>query len=333
MWKRVPHRIKGLLKRDQFDPTSPPPFSKPTPLITRIFTSHNKNKKHSKLKSKQWKTHSNNEVHASELDFTEVPLRANMMSIFHAHQQQSGWSSLLSASNKSLDVFSRVYLSTLAKARSLSHYSLEQQLSVHHMLTYIQNRNQRELRDFNSILTNRVCDAILMNNRKTRRTRYIFMLLSTPSSHVVDKLHPVTEALSKLRRPYAETVTITTAADMLEEQREEEDEIEIKMQPELKEEKIIKFGNLDPLSHVVAYKFVPADYLLDPATLRGPDVPHHHDHHQQQQNRLGTKFNGCTDQNEQQQKQQQQQQKQPALYNKDMSSIAPIMAKIQIQTN
>lgn len=314
IWKRVPHRIKGLLKRDTFDPTSPPPYAKSAPLITRIFTSQNKNKKHSKLKSKQWKNHSNSDVHVSELDFTEVPLRANMMSIFHAHQQQSGWSSLLSASNKSLDVLSRVYLSTLAKARSLSHYSLEQQLSIHHMLTYIQNRNQNDLRNFNSILTNRVCDAILMNNRKPRRTRYIFMLLSTPSSHVVDKLHPVTEALSKLRRPYAETVTIITA-DMLKEEEE------IKKQPELKEEKLIKFSNLDPLSHVVAYKFVPADYLLDPATLRGPDAPHHH-------HRLGTKFNGNTDQNEQQQQQQQQ-----ALYNKDLSSIAPIMAKIQIQTN
>lgn len=311
---RVPHRIKGLLKRDSFDPTSPPPpiQYKKTPFICRIFQ-HNKHVNNKlKKKNQQWKNNDTHFVSSSELlDFTEVPLRANMMSIFHPNQQQHGWSNMLYTNSiEKLDIVSRIYLCTMSKIRLLNQYNLEQQVAIHNMLNYIQKEGIMKQRNFNSILSNRVSDVILMNsnNRKQRRTRYIFMLLSTPVSQVTDKVHPVTESISKLRRPYKETVSVTNSIVQ-------------------EEEPVIKFnthhGGNSPLSHVVAYKFVPADYLLDPATLRGPDEPQHQ---VIIENRLGTKYSSSTNQKEQQQQQQQSSQM-------DTSVITPIMARIQIQTN
>lgn len=327
IWKRFPHRIKGLLKRDIFYSSSPPPslsqsYTKSkSSLIYRIFPS-SKNKKYKpskdsnfiQLKNSQWVN--NHDCHV-ELDIcNEIPLRANLMSLFNSQQQQQqqGWSNLLNTGNERFDGVSRVYIGTLGKVRLLNQYTMEQQIAIHHLLSSIQNNSFTPKkvvrsgdgpfqRDFNSLLSGRVNDAVLMNNRKSRRTRYIFMLLSTPASHVIDKIHPVTEALSKLRRPYAETIAVITSEKI----------------PQQDNTLILKKES----TPVVAYKFVPADYLLDPATLRGPAEPH--------QNRLGTKYNGGTNQ------QQQQQQKEIDLFNQqqqtDSSTIAPFMAKIQIQTN
>ena len=312
MLQRVPHRIKGLLKRDAFDPTSPPPPFTKTPLMARIFTSHHRNKKITKLKDKQWK---NNDMRVT-LDFNEVPLRAtNMMSMFHQQQrqqQQHGWSSLLAHHGGKLDPLAQVYVSTLGKVRSLGHYNLEQQLAIHNMLTGLQKNTGLQQRNTSQMLSNHVYDSSLLIKAKAKRTRYIFMLLSTPAASVTDKVHPVTEALLKLRKPYAETLFITTS-DMVE------PKVEVVV------EEVIKLDN--PLRHFVAYKFGPADYLLDPATLRGPDEPHN-------TNRLGTKLDGNTWIDQKQPHHQQQQQHNNNNNNNNSSqNITHIMAKIQIQTN
>ncbi|KAI8061300.1 hypothetical protein BDF21DRAFT_467292 [Thamnidium elegans] len=338
IWKRFPHRIKGLLKREKCHPISPPlspSYTKTkSSLIYRIFPS-NKNKKHKsskespfiQLKNSQWGN--NPDFHVSGIDIaTEVPLRANIMSFFTSNaqqqQQQQGWPGMLKK-NEKLDNVSRVYIGTLSKIRLLSHYTMEQQVAIHHLLSRIQNKTQQQQqqqqqvkkartgngvfqRDFNSLLSAKVSDSILMNNRKPRRTRYIFMLLSTPVSHVTNKVHPVTEALCKLRKPYAETISVITSQMILE---QEKALIILKQEKEKRD----------------AYSFVPADYLLDPTTLRGRNT-----NSSELQNRLGTKFSGSTSQ---QQQQQQQQQKDVFIStnNSDSSTIAPFMAKIQIQTS
>ncbi|KAG2235285.1 hypothetical protein INT48_007916 [Thamnidium elegans] len=243
IWKRFPHRIKGLLKREKCHPISPPlspSYTKTkSSLIYRIFPS-NKNKKHKsskespfiQLKNSQWGN--NPDFHVSGIDITtEVPLRANII---------------------------RVYIGTLSKIRLLSHYTMEQQKA--------RTGNGVFQRDFNSLLSAKVSDSILMNNRKPRRTRYIFMLLSTPVSHVTNKVHPVTEALCKLRKPYAETISVITSQMILE---QEKALIILKQEKEKRD----------------AYSFVPADYLLDPTTLRGRNT-----NSSELQNRLGTKFSG-----------------------------------------
>ncbi|KAL9559844.1 hypothetical protein MBANPS3_000224 [Mucor bainieri] len=330
----VPHRIKGLLKKDQlFDPTSPPPLSiytkqkSSSSLIYRIFSTRNKNKAIIQLKEHQW-DHPPSDVAELELyaSSTEVPMRANLLSFFnpsqhhHHHsqqEQQHGWSNKLS----SIDEISRIYMATLQKIRLFSHYSMEQQISIHHMLGYVQNQQQRPMlcrgvyqRDFNSILSGRsmMTDSILMNNnRKPRRTRYVFMLLSTPAAHVTNKIHPVTHALSKLRRPYAETYAVIQANDEQEQEQEQEQEEKATIQP----------SSL-PVANKKASCFVPADYLLDPATLfcsnnnatttTGANNTH----------RLGTKYNGST-----------AQVPKTTTTSSEHYDLKNIMAKIQIQTN
>lgn len=294
IWKRFPHRIKGLLKRDIL--CSPPPpiqnYSKSkSSLIYRIFPYKNKKKDFIQLKNSQWVN--NHDCHVELEICNEVPLRANLMSLFNSQQQQEGWSTLLS--NERFDGVSRVYIGTLGKLRLLNQYTMEQQIAIHRLLSSIQSNSSKKVlrssahqgpfqRDFNSLLSGRANESVLNNSRKPRRTRYIFMLLSTPASHVVHNLHPVSDALSKLRKPYAESITVMTSAMMA-------------TTTEKKKEKPV-------------YKFVPADYLLDPATLRGPPSSDH---------RLGTKYGGSTQQKN--------------LFNHDSSTIAPFMAKIQIQTN
>ncbi|GAA5806012.1 hypothetical protein HPULCUR_011540 [Helicostylum pulchrum] len=342
IWKRFPHRIKGLLKREKCHPISPPlssNYTKTKPsLIYRIFPSNkNKKPKFSKespfiqLKNSQWGN--NPDFHVSGIDIaTEVPLRANIMSFFTSNaqqqqQQQQGWPGMLNK-NENLDNVSRVYIGTLSKMRLLSHYTMEQQLAIHHLLSRIQNKTQQQQQqqqqlkkprsgnvvfqhDFNSLLSGKVSDSIMMNNRKPRRTRYIFMLLSTPVSHVTNKVHPVTEALCKLRKPYAETISTITSQMILE---QENALVILKQEKERRD----------------AYKFVPADYLLDPTTLRGRGTNHSSE---LLQNRLGTKFSGSSTNHLQQQQQQQQQNNVFISNNNDSSTIAPFMAKIQIQTS
>lgn len=340
IWKGFPHRIKGLLKRGNSGSGLPLSQSYTTSkskssLIYRIFPAHQKKTLKEEnpfieLKNKQWKTNGDIQVQ-SELDLsTEVPLRANLMSFFQANtqqqqQQQEGWSKLLNKTTPQLvDDVSRVYIGTLGKIRLLNHYTMEQQIAVHRLLSRIQNKSHLQQqqqqqnyhrkirpgnnvyqRDFNSILSIMNNESNILNNRKPRRTRYIFMLLGTPVSHVTHKVHPVTEALLKARKPYAETITVITSEMILEQQAKEEEELLL-----LKE----KESSNSNTNVVAAYKFVPADYLLDPTTLRGSSKP---------QNRLGTKFSGSTKEAHHQQQQQQQ----------DVSSIAPFMAKIQIQTS
>ncbi|GAN09625.1 hypothetical protein MAM1_0279d09156 [Mucor ambiguus] len=324
IWKKVPHRIKGLLKKDKlFDPTSPPPLSiytkqkSSSSLIYRIFSTRNKNKAIIQLKEHQW-DHPPSDVTELELyaSSTEVPIRANLLSFFspsqhHHHsqqEQQHGWSNKLS----SIDEISRIYMATLQKIRLFSHFSMEQQISIHHMLSYVQNQQQRPMlcrgvyqRDFNSILSGRsMTDSILMNNnRKPRRTRYIFMLLSTPATLVTNKIHPVTHALSKLRRPYAETYTVVQANG---EQEQEKAAIQSSLRAANKK----------------AACFVPADYLLDPATLFRSNINATTTTETNKTHRLGSKFNGST-----------AQAPKTTTASSEHYDLKNIMAKIQIQTN
>ncbi|KAF1805026.1 hypothetical protein V8B55DRAFT_1074697 [Mucor lusitanicus] len=330
IWKRVPHRIKGLLKKDRlFDATSPPPLSiytkqkSSSSLIYRIFSTRNKNKAIIQLKEHQW-DHPPSDVTELELyaSSTEVPMRASLLSFFnpsqhHHHQsqqeQQHGWSNKLS----SIDEISRIYMATLQKIRLFSHYSMEQQISIHHMLSYVQNQQQKPMlcrgvyqRDFNSILSGRsmMTDSILMNNnRKPRRTRYIFMLLSTPAALVANKIHPVTHALSKLRKPYAETYSVIQAND----EQEQEQEEKVTMQP----------VSL-PVANRKASWFVPADYLLDPATLFCSNINATTAREANNTHRLGTKYNGST-----------AQAPKTTTTSSEHYDLKNIMAKIQIQTN
>ena len=297
IWKKVPHRIKSLLKKDRlFDPTSPPPLSvytkqkSPSSLLYRIFSTRNKSETIIQLKEHQW---NNPTSDVTELELytspTEVPMRANLLSFFNPsqhqqpqqqqqqQQQQHGWSN----KSSTMEEFSKLYMATLQKIRLFNHYTMEQQIDIHHMLSKIQNQQHRPLlcrgayqRDFNSILSGRsmMTDSILLNNnRKPRRTRYIFMLLSTPTIHVINKIHPVTNALSKLRKPYAETYSVVDA--------NENDSVE-----DQKEEKPL------PVPTASKKSFIPANYLLDPATLFCSDINATETNH----HRLGTKFNGST---------------------------------------
>ncbi|KAI8643694.1 hypothetical protein BD408DRAFT_146073 [Parasitella parasitica] len=313
IWKKVPHRIKSLLKKDElFDPTSPPPMSIYTKqktsssLIYRIFSTKSKNKTIIQLKEHQW-DHPPSDVTELELypSSTEVPMRTNLMSFFNSSQQQQrqqqyGWSS----KSSTIDEFSRIYVATLQKIRLFNHYSMEQQVSIHRILSYIQHQKQRPLlcrgayqRDFNSILSGRsmIADSILLNNnRKPRRTRYIFMLLSTPAALVTNKIHPVTAALSKLRRPYAETYSVIPAGD-----NDEQEE----------KPSVVNAANKKACS------FVPADYLLDPASLFCANTATGDTH------RLGTKHDGDTSITTV-----------PSL-SSEHYDLKNIMAKIQIQTN
>ncbi|KAG2204165.1 hypothetical protein INT47_011648 [Mucor saturninus] len=305
IWKRFPHRIKGLLKRDIFYSNSPPPpppqqpqqvmkknYSKSSSLMYRIFpTKSSKKKKDSKfIQHNQWVN--NHDCHV-ELDIChEVPLRANLMSLFHS---QDDWSL-----PERFDGVSRVYIGTLGKIRLLSLYSMEQQIAIHHLLSGIQSNSSRKKlltlraghegsfqRDFHTLLSGKVHESSLLN-RKPRRTRYIFMLLSTPTSHIVDKLHPVSDAIAKLRRPYAETICVFNSSEL---------------------------ASPSPPSpppppavcvEEETYKCVSPDYLLDPASLRG--------------GRLSPNYSSTAN-------------RENDHYNQDASSIAPFMAKIQIQTN
>ncbi|CEP13372.1 hypothetical protein [Parasitella parasitica] len=301
-----------------FDPTSPPPMSvyakqkTSSSLIYRIFSTRNKNKTIIQLKEHQW-DHPPSDVTELELypSSTEMPIRANLMSFFspsqQQQQQQHGWS----IKPSTIDEFSRIYIATIQKIRLFSHYSMEQQVSIHYMLSYIQHQQQRPLlcrgvyqRDFNSILSGRsmMADSILMNNnRKPRRTRYIFMLLSTPAALVTNNIHPVTNALSKLRRPYAQTYSVIQANEGTDEQEEEK-----------------------PFVSATANKkvcsFVPADYLLDPASLfcannATEGTATHH--------RLGTKLDGGDT----------KLTTAPSSLSSEYYDLKNIMAKIQIQTN
>ncbi|KAK4519512.1 uncharacterized protein ATC70_009748 [Mucor velutinosus] len=328
IWKKVPHRIKGLWKKDRlFDPTSPPPltiYTKQKPsssLIYRIFSTRNKNKAILQLKEHQW-DHPPSDATELELyaSSTEVPIRANILSFFNPSQhhrsrqeQKHGWSNKLSCT----DEISRIYMATLQKIRLFSHYAMEQQISIHHMLGYVQSQQQKPMlcrgvyqRDFNSILSGRsmMTDSILMNNRKPKRTRYIFMLLSTPIAHVANKIHPVTHALSRLRRPYAETYAMVQA----HEEHEQEQEEKATIQPPLL-----------PVANKMASYLVPADYLLDPATLfcsnmnaTTPTAEANSTH------RLGTKCNGST-----------AQAPKATTTSSEHYNLKNIMTKIQIQTN
>lgn len=301
IWKRFPHRIKGLLKRDIFYSNSPPagPSSSPTiknynkssSLIYRMFpNSHKSKKKDTKfIQHHQWVN--NHDCHV-ELDIChEVPLRANLMSLFHS---QEDWS----LPNERLDGVSRVYIGTLGKLRLLNQYAMEHQIAIHHLLSSIQsNSSNKKLlpraghagsfqRDFHSLLSGKVHESSsLLLNRKPRRTRYIFMLLSTPASHVVDKVHPVSDAIAKLRKPYAETTRVLNSSEFSPPPPPPP--------PPVKE----------------VYKCVSPDYLLDPASLRGGPS-----------SRSASSYSSATNQ-----------ENDP--YNQDAASIAPFMAKIQIQTN
>ncbi|CAO0803633.1 unnamed protein product [Mucor circinelloides] len=326
IWKRVPHRIKSLLKKDRlFDPTSPPPLSIYTKqktsssLIYRIFSTRNKNKAIIQLKEHQWDNPPSDvtelELYASS---SEVPMRASLMSIFHPSQQhkeqQHGWSNKLS----SIDEISRIYMATLQKIRLFSHYAMEQQISIHHMMSYVQNQQQKPLlcrgvyqRDFHSILSGRsmMTDSILMNNnRKPRRTRYIFMLLSTPATHVTNKIHPVTHALSKLRKPYAETYSVIQANDEQQQQQHQE-------------KATVQLSPL-PVANKKTSWFVPADYLLDPASLFCSTTTTTTTTEANSTHRLGTKYNGNT-----------AQAPRATTTSSEHYSLKNIMAKIQIQTN
>jgi hypothetical protein len=261
IWK---HRIKGLLQKNPSfdDPTPPPPpptsssiytKSKPSSLIYRMFATRNKSKTIIQLKKHQW------DGDLTQEDTTnELPLRANIMSFFSATRNGS----------ENWDDMSRLYMATLQKLRLFSHYSMEHQLVVHHILNQIQdmslhltkrNRNSTLHRDFTSLVS-----GPLMGNRKPRRTRYIFMLLNTPASHVTHRVHPVTDALHKLRKPYAETMLVMYPNEQEKEGQEQ--------------------------NKVMMCRIVPAaDYLLDPATLRANFYQQ-----QEQECRLGAKYSGNT---------------------------------------
>ncbi|CAO3620368.1 unnamed protein product [Mucor fragilis] len=308
------------------DPTSPPPLSiytkqkSSSSLIYRIFSTRNKNKAIIQLKEHQW-DHPPSDVAELELyaSSTEVPMRANLLSFFnpsqHQHhpqqEQHHGWPNKVSL----IDDNSRIYMATLQKIRLFSHYSMEQQISIHHLLGYIQKQQQRPMlcrgvyqRDFNSILSGRsmMTDSILMNNnRKPRRTRYIFMLLSTPAAHVTNKMHPVTHALSKLRKPYAETYAVIQANG------EQEQEEKATIQP----------PSL-PVANKKSSWFVPADYLLDPASLFCSNINATTTTEANNTHRLGTKYNGST-----------AQAPKATTTSSEHYDLKNIMAKIQIQTN
>lgn len=403
IWKRVPNRIKGLLKRrDAFDTTLPLspahdttklksslihcifPSSRhlsskrstsaidTTTAIETTTTTKKKKQKSTQLKKKnqQW-SHSNNssgDFHDIELYNSEVPLRANLMSFFTStslKEQQIGWSNFLSTPTDKLDFMSRTYIGTLGKLRSISHYTMEQQISIHHVLARIQynsvtqkeKKNKRSQTNttfagqsnngsFSSLLTttptrSSITDTILLNNRKPKKTRYIFMLLSTPVSQVTNKVHPVTEAISKLRKPYAETFKSVISSS-------EEKVVQGQLLSPTKVEKSTNKKMTRAKSIVATFKFVPAYYLLDPATLRGSTsvIEEEKQQQQQEQNRLGTKLGGGTttiNQNKQSSSQQQQQQNNKKdLFintsslqqeNNSITATTPIIAKIQVQTN
>jgi hypothetical protein len=266
IWK---HRIKGLLQKTPSldDPPPPPPpppppssvytKSKPSSLIYRMFATRNKSKAIIQLKKHQW----DGDLTQEETISNELPLRANLMSFFSASRH----------GGENWDDMSRLYMATLQKLRLLTHYSMEHQLVIHHILHHIQdtslhlknsNRNSLLNRDFSSLVSGQ-----LMGNRKPRRTRYIFMLLSTPASHVTHRVHPVTDALHKLRKPYAETMLVVYPNEEEEEEEKEKEKAE----------------------SVMMCRFVPAaDYLLDPATFRD-DFYHHEEEY-----RFGTEYSGNT---------------------------------------
>ncbi|KAI8067664.1 uncharacterized protein B0P05DRAFT_552467 [Gilbertella persicaria] len=273
----VTYQFKELLKkREKTPPLSPPlPSSvpstktKPSSLIYRIFpSSKNKNKAMIQLKKQQW---DQPETEMDLYESSEVPIRTHLISFFSPqHQKQDGWTQLLTT--EKLDEMSRIYMATLHKIRSLSHYSMEQQINILHLLHGVQANtaslqqqykkpfltrvsNQHRLlfqREFSSLISGKaVADSILTGNRKPKRTRYIFMLLSAPASHVIDRVHPVTDALRKIRKPYAETFRVITAKQKQ------------------------------------TTEFVSAEYLLDPITL-------HTDFYSEElYHRLGTKLS-CT---------------------------------------
>lgn len=143
-------------------------------------------------------------------------------------------------------------------------------------------------------------DFILNKRSPLKRTRYIYMLLNTPASEVKDKLHPVTESYQKLRRPYVDTA-IVISNDIEEKEIKEKPVLEKQQQEENEEEDWLNrshslssngssssnssssscnsseiaisietnnIGTDKVKNDAKTFKFVPADFLLDPATLR-----------------------------------------------------------------
>ncbi|OBZ90218.1 hypothetical protein A0J61_01720 [Choanephora cucurbitarum] len=286
VWKRMPHQLKGLLRKKEelkqsisspsllssssFDATSSSLVpskvafakTKQPPLIHRLFPStKNRHKAVLQIKKQQWdQTETEFDIYEPEGSICQqlMSFLSPSFEIAAEAVKQEGWPQCLTT--EKLDEMSRIYMATLHKIRLLGHFSLEQQLSIHRLLSdlqyptdNLQSIHQQSLhkksllarvphqhphlfqREFSSLLSGKaMIDSVLLPNRKPRRTRYIFMLLSTPVSHIKDGIHPITETLGKLRKPFAETSNVIIA-DELEDQH-----------------------------HA---SFVPAEYLLDPVTL------------------------------------------------------------------
>ncbi|KAI8331459.1 hypothetical protein BD560DRAFT_494129 [Blakeslea trispora] len=323
VWKHVPRQIKGLLKKKEklgqaassllssssIPSTSPSKVAfakaKTPPLIYRLFPSNrNRHKTILQLKKQQW-DQTENEIdlykHGGSIRQQLISFLSPSVEATTTTKQES-WTQWLTT--EKLDEMSRIYMATLHKIRLLGYYSLEQQLSVHHLLSklqhptdHLQNSRQQNStkkamlarashqhpllfqREFSSLLSGKaMIDSILTNNRKPRRTRYIFMLLNTPVAHIKDGIHPITETLGRLRKPFAETSSVVIA-DELEDQ-----------------------------NHA---SFVSAEYLLDPVTL-------HSDFYNKQSSQLYHQLEAklsCT------------------TITKHLPSAEQNMAKLEVQTN
>ncbi|KAI8969826.1 hypothetical protein BDB01DRAFT_815601 [Pilobolus umbonatus] len=51
---------------------------------------------------------------------------------------------------------------------------------------------------------------MLDNSRNPRKSRYIAMLMSTPPSHVINRVHPVTDIMRRIRDPYLRRMQVIT---------------------------------------------------------------------------------------------------------------------------
>ncbi|KAI8366086.1 uncharacterized protein BYT42DRAFT_618519 [Radiomyces spectabilis] len=129
-----------------------------------------------------------------------------------------------------LDERSRMYMATLYKLKSLQLEDLRRCLVVYQILGGLQRANNTVLmkeitRLYQSQMYEREFLAQLGTAQtmgKSRRTRYIFMLLEDPNP----VRHPIRDAMQRRRKSYTETTIVTTLRQVENEEEEVAAEVE-----------------------------------------------------------------------------------------------------------
>lgn len=302
-WRGFPNRLKELIKRNATMPPLTPPmsFSEPNKsILNRLFSKSSKkdSDKNNNKYDNEWDNYTDVPLRAMT---HHIPL------LTQVHPQQDHPNAKVATthnnntnSNHGSNELGYIYVTTIAKLKNLNHYTLIQQLSLHKLIVSVQKETMNNnnglyniklfQRDCLSILTNSAAatatagvpkgvtsDFILSRKpAQSKRTRYIYMLLNTPASEIKDYVHPVADAYKKLRRPYAETATVISSDMEGERPVLQDDDDSLNRSHSLSSgsssscssEITITVDSNAEKDDAKTFKFVPADYLLDPATLR-----------------------------------------------------------------